>query len=320
MRKGHGDRRLISPGVWAYALYGRFKIGKGHGDRRLISANLVRWFLTSDERSYLSPKIDFRPTTRGGLATGGYGTFVHDDVDEGELLLRVPRTCCITLYDALNDAECGTGFRKLMEMAGPGTDTVVIAGYLAKEYLLLKEYERRLKVGDLTDSNAEMTRLLNIKFGPYLRTLPWKRGVNAQEHVLFWEDEDVESLLKGSLAYADAIETRATVKLATTILDGIIGPIIQNARGEGNVVKENKEERFRFPWQQSKKEKESAAEEKTTLLDDLEEVVRGAFVISLSRAFVAPCPVNGGKDEDRLEPVLDMLQHSNVLGVWAYTW
>lgn len=192
-------------------------------------------------------------------------------------------------------------------------DTVVIAGYLAKEYLLLGEYDRRLKSGEVPDSNAEMRRLGSIKFAPYLRTLPWERGVNAQEHVLFWEDDDVETLLRGSLAYKDAVETRATVKLAIGILDGIIGPVVRKARGE-NAGEDEKEEDegFRFPWQQSREE-ERAAEAKTSgILDGLEEAVRGAFVISLSRAFVAPSPVDGGVEEDRLEPVLDMLQHSNA--------
>jgi len=202
---------------------------------------------------------------------------LYENVNEGELLLRVPRMCCITLDDALSDVECGDGFRKLLETAGPGADTVVIAGYLAKEYLLLKEYDRRLQAGDSDDeNNAEMRWLSNIKFSPYLRTLPWERGINAQEHVLFWEDGDVDALLKGSLAYADAVEIRANVKLVTGILDGIICPVICKAR------------------------------------PSLEEAVRGSFVISLSRAFVAPCPIDGGKDEDRLAPVLDMLQHSNI--------
>jgi hypothetical protein len=159
-----------------------------------------------------------------------------------------------------------------------------------------------------------MRRLGWIKFAPYLRTLPWERGVNAQEHVLFWEDEDVEALLGGSLAYKDAVETRATVKLATGILDGIIGPVVRRARGgEGARGGDEEEDEggFRFPWQQSR-EGERADGAKTRVLDGLEEAVRGAFVISLSRAFVAPSPVDGGKDEDRLEPVLDMLQHSNV--------
>ena len=80
-------------------------------------------------------------------------------------------------------------------------------------YLLLKEYDRRIKAGAQPDDNSEMRRLSKIKFAPYLRVLPWARGVNAQEHVLFWADSDVDALLKGSLAYPDAIETRATVSL-----------------------------------------------------------------------------------------------------------
>ena len=82
--------------------------------------DLISWFLSSDTRSYVSPKIDIRPSTRGGLATGGYGTFARTDLEGGELLLRVPRSCCVTLDDALNDVECGMAFRKLMETAGPG--------------------------------------------------------------------------------------------------------------------------------------------------------------------------------------------------------
>lgn len=179
---------------------------------------LIQWFLSSSDKSYLSSKVEFRPSTRGGLITGGYGTFTNDDLVDGELLLRIPRNCCVTLDDALTDVECGSAFQKLLERFGPGSDTVVLAGYLAKEYLLLKEYDRRIQDGAVSDDGTpEMRRLSNIKFSPYLRTLPWERGVNAQEHVLFWEDEDVESLLKGSLAYDDAIEIRSTVSILETI-------------------------------------------------------------------------------------------------------
>lgn len=81
---------------------------------------LMEWFVNSDPNSYVSPKVDIRPSTRGGLSTGGYGTFVSDDLEEGELVLRLPRSCCVTLDDALNDVECGSAFRKLLETAGPG--------------------------------------------------------------------------------------------------------------------------------------------------------------------------------------------------------
>ena len=176
--------------------------------------DLIQWFLSSSDKSYLSPKVGFRPSTRGGLLTGGYGTFANDDLVEGELLFRIPKKCCVTLDDALADLECGPAFQKLFEQFGPGSDTVIMAGYLAKEYLLLNEYDRRLQCGAKPDDDTpEMRRLSSIKFAPYFRTLPWERGVNAQEHVLFWEDEDVESLLKGSLAYDDAVEIRSTVSI-----------------------------------------------------------------------------------------------------------
>ena len=269
---------------------------------------LIEWFTASSEKSYISPKVEILPSTRGGLATGGYGAFACNDLSKGETIFCIPKGNCVTLNDALNDNECGPQFQQLLKQAGPGADTVILSGYLAKEYLLLKEYDRRIQEGEKPDDNAEMRRLSKIKFAPYLRTLPWERGVNAQEHVLFWADEDVDALLKGSLAYSDAIETRESTMLATKILDGIISPIIRNARGEKETEKEEEEEGFRFPWQSKEEEKPSADENE--VLEGLEEAVRGAMVISLTRAYA----VSGddGKEEDRLKPFLDMLQHSDA--------
>lgn len=265
-------------------------------------ADLKDWLLSADD-SFISPKLEIKPSTRGGLATGGYGAFAGEDIDEGEILLKIPVGCCVTLQDALEDLECGPSFANLLKKAGPGSDTVIMAGYLAKEYLLLKEFDRRISEGATADDDSEMRRLSNIKFAPYLRTLPWGRGVNAQEHVLFWKDEDVDALLKGSLAYKDATETRATVKMATKVLDAIISPVIRKARAEEPEVKD---EGFRFPWQQEP-EPESSDDE---ILEGLEDAVRGSFVIMLTRAFAET--VGENKQEDRLEPVFDMLQHSNT--------
>jgi hypothetical protein len=172
--------------------------------------NLITWFQTKHERAYISPKFDIAPSP-----IGGYGAFASRDVQQGELLLRIPRSCCVTLDDAFNDVECGSSFQKLMEQAGPGSDTVIIAGYLAKEYLLMKEYEKRVtevQDGVSIDASAKK-RLSSVKFGPYLESLPWKVGVNSQDHVLFWEEGEVEDLLKGSLAYDDAVEIRSSVSL-----------------------------------------------------------------------------------------------------------
>ena len=263
--------------------------------------DLKDWLLSADE-SYISPKLEIRPSTIGNY---GYGAFAGEDIDEGETLLKVPKGCCVTLEDALEDGECGPSFQNLMKKAGPGSETVILAAYLAKEYLLLKEFDRRISEGATADDDSEMRRLANIKFAPYLRTLPWGRGVNAQEHVLFWKDEDVDALLKGSLAYKDATETRATVKMATKVINAIIAPVVRKARAEET---ESKEEGFRFPWQQEP-EPETPDDE---ILDGLEDAVRGAFVIMLSRSFVETV---GDKQEERLEPLFDMLQHSNAPNV-----
>ena len=67
--------------------------------------DLIQWLLTSNEKSYIASNVEIRPSTRGGLATGGYGMFASEDLTEGELLLRIPRNCCVTLDDALNDDD-----------------------------------------------------------------------------------------------------------------------------------------------------------------------------------------------------------------------
>jgi hypothetical protein len=109
--------------------------------------------------------------------------------------------------------------RKLRREAGPGSDTVCIAAYIAKQYLVLQEYKSQVELveeGSLMDGAAKR-RLENVKFKEYLESLPWKAGVNGQDHVLFWSEEDVEELLVGSLAYEDAVEIRNSVSLNTTI-------------------------------------------------------------------------------------------------------
>jgi hypothetical protein len=166
-------------------------------------------WVTSQQQAHLSPKFSIQPSQ-----SGGYGAFVTADVPSGELLLSIPRCACLTLDDVYNDIDVGPSLLKLREQAGPGSDTVVMAGYLAKEYLVMKEYKsqwRRVQNGDLVDGGA-LKKLKGVKFAHYLESLPWKAGVNAQDHVLFWSEEDVEQLLVGSLAYDDAVEIRNSVR------------------------------------------------------------------------------------------------------------
>ena len=134
--------------------------------------DLRSWFLEND--GTISDNVSIRKSTLSGY---GYGCFADEELAEGELLFRIPRAATVNLDDCLNDEDCGASFRALQSKAGPGSDTVLIAGYLAKEWLLIQEY----------DKQNDSARLETIKFEQYLRTLPWKRGVCSQEHVIFWK-------------------------------------------------------------------------------------------------------------------------------------
>jgi hypothetical protein len=238
---------------------------------------LLSWLQT--QNAEITNKIRIEESSRGG----GYGAVVTEDVSEDELLFSIPRTACVTMQNVLEDAKCGKAFQALIQKAGPGGNTVCMAGFLAKEYLMLQE---DLKKGK-QDSSC---------FGPYLATLPWQRGVNNQEHTLYWSDEDVETFLKGSLCYNEATELRQEVDLATQVLEGIVGPSIREYRGE----KVESKSEFSWPWERNKEQ------------PDLEPVqgfkgaVTGAFVTILTRSFQ-----DGDDDGEKLVPMLDMLQHSD---------
>ena len=227
----------------------------------------------------VSDKIELKPSSRGG----GYGAFVTEAVEEGEVLFTVPRKACFTLDDAISDEACGEAFRKVIEKAGPGGNTVVMAGYLAKEWLKAME--------DLDNGR----KLLDTsKFGPYLRTLPWERGVNSQEHILFWSENEVESRLKGSMCYSEAKALREEVALAIKVMNSIVSLTVREYRGEYE-----DDGGFKWPWQVQ-------VESKNEMLEGLPEATKGAFVSILTRAFQ-----DGDGDEEKLVPMLDMLQHSD---------
>lgn len=248
---------------------------------------LLEW-LKSTDGIYINEKITIRPSSRGG----GFGAFVVSDVvndeqierdnslpviEQDEILLTIPRSACITLNDALNDEDCGEGFRALREQAGPGANTVVIAGYMAAEWLKCIENSN-----DINES----------RFGPYLATLPWSRGINNQEHILYWDDDEIESTLKGSLCYGEAVDLHQEMKVANKVVNTIIGRALLDKEEETG---------FRLPWQ--KKEKTPVGEVK-----GLKNVLTGAFVSVLTRSFEDD--FGGDDDQEKLVPLLDMMQHS----------
>ena len=143
----------------------------------------------------------------------GYGAFVRENVEEGEILFTVPRNSCVTLDDATSDPACGKAFQSIIEKAGPGGNTVVLAGYMAKEYLVSLANRDSTTKGDEGDEEEK-----EGKFDPYFLTLPWNRGTNCQEHILFWDDDQAESDLKGTFCYDEAMSLRSEVSLYTHML------------------------------------------------------------------------------------------------------
>jgi hypothetical protein len=241
-------------------------------------SQVLQWLDTTFPSSYINPSISIQPSP-----CGGHGAFATSDIQEDELLFKIPREACITSSSILNDEECGTAFQTLMKKAGPGSFTVSMAGYLAKEYLCYLEGKES-------------------KFGPYLATLPWKRGWNGQEHVLFWKEEDVEEFLADSLCFRESTDLRSEVQVARRIMNAIVGPSILKARGE------MEEEKPLIPFLEFTKPPPPAVKEPVS---GFGRAITGAFVILLTRAFDDDFDTEiDFEDAERLIPILDMLNHN----------
>jgi hypothetical protein len=242
-------------------------------------SDLVEWLKSNDAE--INETIEIRKSEGCG-----FGAFVTSEVAKDELLFTVPRKACFTLEDATGDSSCGEAFTNLIDKAGPGGNTVVMAGYMAKEYLVQLE-------------DIKKGREASSRWAPYFQTLPWERGVNNQEHMLFWSDDMIESLLEGSLCYGEATALREEVALATRMMSAITGKSIRVARGE-------EAEGFTWPWEAK------STSEGPKVTEGLPEALKGAFVCLLTRAFQDG---DGDGEEEKLVPMLDMLQHSETPNV-----
>lgn len=124
--------------------------------------------------------------------------------------------------------------------------------------------------------------------GPYLAMLPWDakwppEGEQEQEHVLWWSEKQIDALV-GSEAFDDAVGLREEVALAARVTRGLIGASVRKAY----------QERGEPIWKVWRAD------------DDIDKAVRGAFVSILTRAFAQE---DSEDEENRLVPLLDMLQH-----------
>ena len=227
----------------------------------------------------LTVRLPFKNRRRGG----GYGAVVTESVPNDELLFTIPRKACVTMQNVCNDISCGDAFTRTCEK-GRTRSKHCLYGWISSQGI---SHDARIRY-------RRRFLLSTILFGPYLATLPWERGVNNQEHTLYWSDEDIELLLKGSLSYQEANDLRDEVKLAATVMEGIVGPSIREYRGE--TVSSSAE--FSWPWEKKQPQEP---------VDGLSKTLTGAFVSVLSRSFQD----GQSGDEEKLVPLLDMLQHSD---------
>jgi hypothetical protein len=207
-------------------------------------------------------------------------------VAEDQVLMTIPLSACVTLDLVLQDPRCGVAFKNLLDKVGPGGETVVLAGFLAKEWLV---QQHNTKI-DLDGSSQRPKQYRDAQFAAYLEILPWTRFSNQQEHILYWTDEEVDYNLMGTMCYQEALDLRAEVKLAIRVLNGIVGSEIREYRGELP--------KFNFPWE--------APAEPNKIVEGLAEAVQGSFVSLLTRAFL------DGDEDEKLVPLLDLLQHSET--------
>ena len=250
-------------------------------------ADMIAW-LKQNPLTYINPKFRIYPSDLGGY--GGFNSPVPEKImKQNEMILCIPRACCVTFDDALKDESCGGGFQMIKEYEMPDWQLLLVAGWAAKEYMLAKLNAEKLRGRLSIDEDIETVRN-KIKHWPYLKTLPWKQGDLDQEHVLFWSDEKVDTLLKESFAYDDAQLIRSRVQNATKLLDSlVVGPTLREEMGINT----------------------------SEPVDGLPEAVAAAFVSALSRSFAEEVEVekaNGAIDiekETLMIPLLDILQHSN---------
>ena len=111
-----------------------------------------------------------------------------------------------------------------------------------------------------------------------------QEGEQEKEHVLWWSESQVDSL-EGSEAFEDAVGLREQVNLAARVCTGLLGKSVRTA------YRADQSKNLLDEWRAD---------------EDIERAVRGAFVSILTRAFYQD---DESEEENRLVPLLDMLQH-----------
>ena len=267
-----------------------------------IHAHLIQW-LSSHCNTRISSKFSIRQSSLGG----GYGGFANTAISQHELILQIPRQLCVTQDDVLNDPSCGHVFQSIKNQRISSWGMILLAGWIAKEYVIA---QREFLSPSSNMDDATIGTDIRIKHNPYLQSLPWTKGGSfSQDHVLFWSNEEVETLLGGSKAYEDAMLIRNTVDDAIQrLVDDMVPILIHDDRLANMSGGDDQKILFASPNDDNE----------ANIRERYSHAVKGAFVIALSRSFAEEVESDDddGKTlietENVLLPLIDILQHSNT--------
>ena len=153
-------------------------------------------YLQPDGKSQEDLLVDWATATGSSVhiapsTYGGTGLFASKSAKVGDVLFVIPSSKCVALSSARSDGDFGQAFDRLSNNGGAGGRKAALAGFLAKEILLNKNSEH------------------SSKWESYLNLLPWQ--TDAQDHFLWWSDEDVEDDLFESNSCDEIISFRTGV-------------------------------------------------------------------------------------------------------------
>eukprot|EP00548_Thalassiothrix_antarctica_P007127 CAMPEP_0194151866 /NCGR_PEP_ID=MMETSP0152-20130528/49795_1 /TAXON_ID=1049557 /ORGANISM="Thalassiothrix antarctica, Strain L6-D1" /LENGTH=319 /DNA_ID=CAMNT_0038855961 /DNA_START=146 /DNA_END=1105 /DNA_ORIENTATION=+ len=229
-------------------------------EERLLSWALL---LSDDEHN-----VSIGPSTISSNNSGN-GLFATKSISKDEIIMIIPYERILDIENAWEASDLGDAFCYLCDMGGSGAKLATLAGYIAKE--------TRGGISNIFHPNNNDDEVSYWK--PYLDCLPSKSA--KENHILWWSNDKVERLLRGSNIYDEVMELRSQVTIAI----------------------ENNQILF---WNYYNNEETKEKDLNKTLVDKtIEELVRSAYCMILSRSFE-----DDEVDCMKLVPILDMAQHS----------
>lgn len=263
--------------------------------KRRKSEELLEWILKEPDPATISPLIKIGPSTVGG----GDGLFIQSSsssnvaVKKGMNIMVIPKSKTISLDTIFQDPELGEVFYYYLKFKDEGGSAsgssgtyylkmAIFAAYLAKEKLKVKF--------DISNNDSSSS---SSKWEHFLNVFPWDESDHGQEHILWWDTQDIETLLSESLnTYKAAKFVKQTVEsLIVDIRDQIL-----------------LHESYKLLWDPDNKINLSKDDDSSSfvVVEEVTSIMRSAFVSVISRGF---------KDQDfdcnKLSPFLDLTQHAS---------